>query len=163
MSCHSGSGFWLTGVTRLTLGSLFLVMLQGCMADDGEPIWRGYRLPTQLPEQAESGDSEEQEPEEVKPASKPMVLTAVDRANSRIAEEPKEKVPLNLALPTDLKGEDSVHPQDPLLPNVFNTRQDPTRVDLSGKLYWDESEEARAKPLNEAITGGEVELRIRLP
>lgn len=92
----------------------------------------------------------------------PMTLTAEDRANSRIVDEPA-RVPLNLALPEDLQTGSDAHLQDPLLPNVFNAKQDPARLDLSGKLYWDESDEAKTKPLNEAITGGEVELRIRLP
>ena len=36
-------------------------------------------------------------------------------------------------------------------------------MNLSGKLYWDESEEARTRPIEETIKGAEVELQFYLP
>lgn len=36
-------------------------------------------------------------------------------------------------------------------------------IEVSGRLLWDESEEAIDKPLEEVLTGAEVEIRVRLP
>ncbi|MDO6681427.1 hypothetical protein Q4551_03925 [Oceanobacter sp. 5_MG-2023] len=75
-----------------------------------------------------------------------------------------ENPPLNLRLPDSLEQEPYNFSTNPaLLPNVFNTQQPASVLDMSGKLYWDESEEAETKPMRENITGAEVELRFRLP
>lgn len=47
-------------------------------------------------------------------------------------------------------------------PNFFKPQNDLSRLDLSGRLLWDESEAALAKPLEETLLGAEVEFKIRL-
>ena len=37
------------------------------------------------------------------------------------------------------------------------------RMNVSGRLHWDESEEAESLPITETILGAEVELQLRLP
>jgi len=74
--------------------------------------------------------------------------------------------PLNLKLP-ELEWNDQLaydNSSQKLLGNVFQQPQEKqSAMDMSGKIYWDESEEAETKPLRDTITGGEVELKILLP
>ncbi len=75
------------------------------------------------------------------------------------------KQPLDLSLPEMEWGDQLAYDASSshLLGNVFITEEKQSAMDMSGKLYWDESEEAETKPLRETITGGEVELKILLP
>ncbi|WP_221799410.1 hypothetical protein [Oceanobacter mangrovi] len=72
--------------------------------------------------------------------------------------------PLNLTLPEmEWQTEQTTTGPRASLPNMFQSKTPESAMGWSGKLYWDESEEAQTKPLNETITGAEVELQIKLP
>ena len=49
------------------------------------------------------------------------------------------------------------------LPDVFRYKKPENGMNLSGKLHWDEDEEATHMSLEESIKGAEVELQFRLP
>ncbi|CUS41919.1 hypothetical protein MGWOODY_Tha2967 [hydrothermal vent metagenome] len=90
-------------------------------------------------------------------------------ANVDVSELPilhdyaKEKPPLNLSLPREDWGGGSYRSRSNVLPDVFARRIPEQVMNLSGKLYWDESEEARTRPIEETIKGAEVELQFYLP
>ena len=88
--------------------------------------------------------------------------------NMTAASEGEVRLPkaLNLTLP-EMEWNDQLAYETrsrKLLGNVFKEpEQKQAAMDMSGKIYWDESEEAETKPLRDTITGGEVELKILLP
>ena len=49
------------------------------------------------------------------------------------------------------------------MPDVFRYKKTESGMNLSGKLHWDEDEEATHMSLEESIKGAEVELQFRLP
>lgn len=49
------------------------------------------------------------------------------------------------------------------MPDVFRYQKTESGMNLSGKLHWDEDEEATHMSLEESIKGAEVELQFRLP
>jgi hypothetical protein len=76
----------------------------------------------------------------------------------------KSRQPLNLALPS-ISWEDSderVRSQG-YLPNVFREIPSESKLNLSGKIHWDESEETRQMSVEDTIKGAEVELQFYLP
>jgi len=50
-----------------------------------------------------------------------------------------------------------------VLPDVFRPIPEDQRLNLSGKILWDESEEARELSVEDSIKGAEVELQFYLP
>lgn len=167
---------------RLCLLILGIFGLAGCHGDDEQPILRGVKS-TLTSTAVLSADPEEAVPEiNLKVA---MPLTDLDRANSRIQDKPelpsqrqarleaREKQPLNLTLPNMEWDNSNDESPSHLLPDDMFERQAPeSRVGVSGKILWDETEkdQTEVKPISESITslqndidGGEVEVRIRLP
>jgi hypothetical protein len=164
-----------------------LIVLSGCSGTDGgTPIARGVHITPPLVEQPDSEGAVSVDAEDVLSVKK-MPLTDLDRVNSQIQTdvskpelpadhqarlEARQQQSLNLTLP-DMQWSDEVVASPKLLPDdMFNRQSAASRVGVSGKLYWDESEKdtTETKPLSdtitgmsESITGGEVELQIRLP
>lgn len=69
---------------------------------------------------------------------------------------------LNLSLPElNLDGEKWQATPRPS-PDFFGKTTELSRMDVSGRLHFDESEAARVKPLEDTLLGAEVELKIRL-
>lgn len=164
-----------------------LILLAGCSGTDGGvPIARGIHIARPVIEQPDKGGAVSVDAEDVISVKK-MPLTDLDRVNSQIQTdvskpelpadhqarlEARQQQSLNLTLP-DMQWSDEVLASPKLLPDdMFNRQSAVSRVGVSGKLYWDESEKntTETKPLSdtitgmsESITGGEVELQIRLP
>jgi len=81
-----------------------------------------------------------------------------------IEKNKNNRQPLNLSLPT-MSWEnkyDQVSDQG-VLPDVFRPIPEDQRLNLSGKILWDESEEARELSVEDSIKGAEVELQFYLP
>lgn len=168
---------------RLCVVCLGIFGLTGCYADDDEkPILRGVKTPLT------SAAVLKADPNEAAPAlniRRVMPLTELDRANSRIQDKPelpsqrqarleaRAQQPLNLSLPSMEWDESDDQQATHLLPDdMFSRQPEANRVGVSGKLIWDETEkdDTEVKPLSESITslqdditGGEVEVKIRLP
>lgn len=115
--------------------------LIGCGGDEA-PILRGTRLPTV---------NYDQSPEAKQPAVQ--------------AEEATSATPiiLNLTLP-DYEWDD-MEPmeQASLIPDVFSGGTATSRLNWSGRIHIDESEEASARPISDTILGAEVEVQVSLP
>lgn len=169
---------------RLLLITCLPLLLAGCM-EDGEPILRGKCLTEIF-----TGSSEhtQNEPITAEDTSAETVNSDVniketdaiptveaDAKNSSesvpvdVKELPilrdysKEKPPLNLSLPKENWGDGNFRSRSNVLPDVFVRRIPEQGMNLSGKLYWDESEEARTRSIEETIKGAEVELQFYLP
>ena len=173
-----GQAISMLRLLSLTCLSLFLA---ACM-EDGKPILRGKCLTEIFTGSSESTQSEPiSAPAEVKnsdvniketdviPAAEVPNADDTSSANVDVSELPilhdytTEKPPLNLSLPRENWGEGSFRSRSNVLPDVFARRIPEQGANLSGKLYWDESEEARTRPIEETIKGAEVELQFYLP
>jgi len=176
---------WPGGQAISMLRLLFLtglsLFLAACM-EDGEPILRGKCLteiftgssePTQgepisVPDEAVENDVSIKETDVI-PVAAGTKGDDAPSANVDVSELPilhdyaKEKPPLNLSLPREDWGDGSYRSRSNVLPDVFARRIPEQVMNLSGKLYWDESEEARTRPIEETIKGAEVELQFYLP
>lgn len=76
----------------------------------------------------------------------------------------KDRQPLNLSLPAMYWDKNpGVVQNNGILPDVFQPMISDPRMNLSGRLHWDESEEAKNLSVEDTITGAEVELQFRLP
>lgn len=84
-------------------------------------------------------------------------------AGQSSADRASEPVSLNLTLPAMSWDDQPATVTDTTLPDVFRTIPEPDRVNWSGRLHLDESEEARSRPITDNILGAEVELQLRLP
>lgn len=82
--------------------------------------------------------------------------------NADSSDAGQTPIHLNLKLP-DIDWEDEVYGNPETFPNVFGKSRRESVLNWSGRLHIDESEEAKAKPLNETILGAEVELQLKLP
>lgn len=76
-----------------------------------------------------------------------------------------QRKPLDLSLPTMNWETDDVGKDfnSQRMPDVFRYQKTESGMNLSGKLHWDEDEEATRMSLEESIKGAEVELQFRLP
>jgi len=84
----------------------------------------------------------------------------------RVLQQPagSERRKLDLSLPHmnwDSDGSRDFSSQR--MPDVFSYQKPVPGMNLSGKLHWDEDQEAPPRSLEESITGAEVELQFRLP
>jgi len=76
----------------------------------------------------------------------------------------KNRQPLNLTLPSmSWESNDNAMTELGVLPDVFRDVPADSKLGLSGKILWDESEEARQLPVEDTIKGAEVELQFYLP
>jgi hypothetical protein len=76
----------------------------------------------------------------------------------------KDKRPLNLSLPSmSWESIGDTGSYRGVLPDVFREIPQESTLNFSGKLLWDESEEARQMPIEDTIKGAEVELQFYLP
>lgn len=131
---------------------------------DRPPVLRGYRLPELLSpppapsERAAGASLVNHEPEP------PLTLPALPERSApadRGSETPSAG--LNLSLPDMEWDEQSWHSDAKAYPDFFRAQEEDKRMNLSGRLHWDESEEARSLPITETILGAEVEVQVRLP
>ena len=105
--------------------------------------------------------SEIAETEESSEAEKTFLKTV-----TKVKEENKnkDKRPLNLSLPSmSWESMDNNGSSRGVLPDVFREIPQESTLNFSGKLLWDESEEARQMPIEDTIKGAEVELQFYLP
>ncbi|PIQ40677.1 MAG: hypothetical protein COW58_04535 [Thalassolituus sp. CG17_big_fil_post_rev_8_21_14_2_50_53_8] len=121
-------------------------------------ILRGSRTPAQLFNQGDASVQVEVNTPQA-PAEKAVVSDGYD---NNMGEKTKEPVRLNLKLP-DMEWDDYSYGNSDAFPNVFGKQPSESAVHWSGRLHLDESEEAKAKPLNETILGAELELQLKLP
>ena len=101
------------------------------------------------------------ETEESSEAEKTFLKTV-----TKVKEENKnkDKRPLNLSLPSmSWESMDNNGSSRGVLPDVFREIPQESTLNFSGKLLWDESEEARQMPIEDTIKGAEVELQFYLP
>lgn len=78
--------------------------------------------------------------------------------------QPRERQPLNLTLPQLSWQDMEVGKMDMnLLPNVFTDNVSVSAIGISGKLYWDESENADLMPLEDTLQGAEIKFSLPLP
>lgn len=87
-----------------------------------------------------------------------------DVRSLQTADAPKRQS-LDLTLPA-MNWDDDSESRDfssPRMPDVFRYQKAESSMNLSGKLHWDEAEEATRVKLEESIKGAEVELQFRLP
>lgn len=101
------------------------------------------------------------ETEESSEAEKTFLKTV-----TKVKEENKnkDKRPLNLSLPSmSWESMDNYGSTRGVLPDVFREIPQESTLNFSGKLLWDESEEARQMPIEDTIKGAEVELQFYLP
>jgi len=104
--------------------------------------------------------------------SAPVVPQAEQPARSVIEEtiglpeqdsstEEKSEIHLNLSLP-EMEWDDAGELNDDrLLPDVFGARPDDPVLNWSGRVFLDDSDEARDRPMMDTITGAEVEIRVK--
>lgn len=75
-----------------------------------------------------------------------------------------EEIRLNLKLPDlDWEKYELKEKKNFSYPSFFYKKEDISRLKLSGKLLWDESEEANTKPIEDTILGAELEFKVLLP
>jgi hypothetical protein len=90
----------------------------------------------------------------------PLTYTPLDE----VIDNNKNRQILNLTLPTMAWETDSNGMSNHgVLPNVFRPLPHEQTVNLSGRIHWDESEEARQLSVEDSIKGAEVELKFFLP
>lgn len=76
----------------------------------------------------------------------------------------KSRQVLNLTLPRMAWESDAEHQRNSgVLPDVFRPLPQEQKMNLSGRLHWDESEAARQLSVEDSIKGAEVELKFFLP
>lgn len=76
----------------------------------------------------------------------------------------KSRQVLNLTLPSMAWESDAEHQRNKgVLPNVFRPLPQEQKMNLSGRIHWDESEAARQLSVEDSIKGAEVELKFFLP
>jgi len=102
-------------------------------------------------------------PAEAAAVSTPPAVTPPSAAGQSSADRASEPVSLNLTLPAMSWDDKPAAVAGSTLPDVFRTSPDIDRVNWSGRLHLDESEEARSRPITDNILGAEVELQVRLP
>jgi len=159
---------WLSGI-------VLVVMLTAC-GEDCEPILRGFKekmAPViERVTSGESGDSQENAETMVDTATVDAAPEAPDHKEEeyeplRMLEDyknNKDRQPLNLSLPSmywdSSPGEVE---NNGILPDVFQPLTIDPKMNLSGRLHWDESEQARELSVEDTIKGAEVELQFFLP
>ncbi|PHS01994.1 MAG: hypothetical protein COA68_00835 [Oceanobacter sp.] len=90
----------------------------------------------------------------------PLTYSPLDE----VIDNNKNRQILNLTLPTMAWETDSNGMSNHgVLPNVFRPLPHEQTVNLSGRIHWDESEEARQLSVEDSIKGAEVELKFFLP
>jgi hypothetical protein len=90
----------------------------------------------------------------------PLTYSPLDE----VIDNNKNRQILNLTLPTMAWETDSNGMSNHgVLPNVFRPLPLEQTVNLSGRIHWDESEEARQLSVEDSIKGAEVELKFFLP
>ncbi len=166
---------------RLLLITCLPLLFAACM-ENGEPILRGKCLtemltgpseqtqyePISAPAEGKNSDININQTDVI-PAAEVFNSDNTPSASVDVTELPilhdysKEKPPLNLSLPRENWGDGSYRSRSNVLPDVFARRIPEQGMNLSGKLYWDESEEARTRPIEETIKGAEVKLQFYLP
>ena len=90
----------------------------------------------------------------------------IKEKDKKVKEENKnkDKRPLNLSLPSmSWESMENNGSSRGVLPDVFREIPQESTLNFSGKLLWDESEEARQMPIEDTIKGAEVELQFYLP
>ncbi|TNC91553.1 hypothetical protein [Thalassolituus sp.] len=144
----------VTGITILLLsGSLLAACGQDC-----EPILRGFKLPplrVAEPEvtEADTGALSADDAQTYQPLE---MLEEYKNNNDR--------QPLNLSLPAMYWDKNPGRVENNgILPDVFQPLTTDPKMNFSGRLHWDESEEARNLSVEDSIKGAEVELQFFLP
>lgn len=90
----------------------------------------------------------------------PLTYSPLDE----VIDNNKNRQILNLTLPTMAWETDSNGMSNHgVLPNVFRPLPHEQTLNLSGRIHWDESEEARQLSVEDSIKGAEVELKFFLP
>ncbi|MFT6421456.1 MAG: hypothetical protein ACJA2K_000168 [Thalassolituus sp.] len=90
----------------------------------------------------------------------PLTYSPLDE----VIDNNKNRQILNLTLPTMAwKTDSNGMSNHGVLPNVFRPLPHEQTVNLSGRIHWDESEEARQLSVEDSIKGAEVELKFFLP
>lgn len=122
------------------------------------PILRGYQITIaeKLGLETESMQSAPVANSQMQPTLSPLAVSA----DSEEAESRK----LDLSLP-DIDWDDPAwNAQQDAFPNFFRpSPEEESRMNFSGKLHWDESEEAKTRPIQDTIMGAEVEFKVLLP
>ena len=147
-------------------------------AAESTPVYSQQSVPETAPEPvAETGQTDSAATSSVgNPATGPDPVGSAEVAQGMTSGEkyqPLEDIhqlqngrrTLDLSLPSmnwdDEQKGDFNNSQS--LPDVFRYKKPENGMNLSGKLHWDEDEEATHMSLEESIKGAEVELQFRLP
>ena len=174
----------------MVVAVLFCGLLTGC-SDDCQPVLRGIKSTVEavaskvtghMAEEPETPEVENQAPDSDVPApeqstSEELAATegatttsddvSIDYRPLETLEDYKnnnDRQPLNLSLPAMYWDKNPGEVQNNgILPDVFQPMISDPRMNLSGRLHWDESEEAKHLSVEDTITGAEVELQFRLP
>ena len=165
-------------------------LLAGC-SDDCQPVLRGFKSTVEavaskvtghVAEEPEAPGVENQAADSDVPATgqttadEPVVAEGPTGSSEDVSmdyrpletleeyKNNKDRQPLNLSLPAMYWDKNPGEVQNNgILPDVFQPMISDPRMNLSGRLHWDESEEAKHLSVEDTITGAEVELQFRLP
>ena len=160
-----------------------IIFLAGC-DDQTAKILRGEKPVSKLWSEMGTVSQTETQEEDDTSAQKTTVpetdasVTTAETEESSVAEKTflktvtkvkeenknKDKRPLNLSLPSmSWESMGNNGSSRGVLPDVFREIPQESTLNFSGKLLWDESEEARQMPIEDTIKGAEVELQFYLP
>ncbi|MEK9711030.1 MAG: hypothetical protein VW258_00535 [Thalassolituus sp.] len=154
-------------------GMLLMALFCSACREDATHILRGKQpIPEVVSEKVSaSSQKKEQEQDTTEPVidSEMISATITDKEmyqplKELIEDNKNNRQPLNLTLPTMSweKQYGQISDQG-VLPDVFRPITEDQRLNLSGKILWDESEEARELSVEDSIKGAEVELQFYLP
>lgn len=122
---------------------------------DRQPVLRGDKI--SLPEFLQSSGHDDS----------PVELTPLPESSTGLALWHDETEPvrpaLNLSLPEMDWDNQEWRSDASSYPDFFRSGTEEPRLNVSGRLHWDESEEAETLPLTDTILGAEVEFQVRLP
>lgn len=154
-------------------GILLMALFCSACREEATHILRGKQPTTEEVSEKMSSSSQKtgQEQDTTEPAVESELINATitdeemyQPLKGLIDENKNNRQPLNLSLPT-MSWEnkyDQVSDQG-VLPDVFRPIPEDQRLNLSGKILWDESEAARELSVEDSIKGAEVELQFYLP
>lgn len=97
-------------------------------------------------------------------AAKKVVNKNTPKKAAELKPQTESKVhkELDLSLPKDWDNHEYKNVDQAKGPDYFKPKE-VKKFNLSTKLHWDESEEARSMPIEKTIEGAELELQFRLP
>lgn len=150
----------------ISLSSFLLLMSS---QEQASPILRGQMMSSgQFILPLSTNSTSEKSPASTSETQAFLALEKPDHQKNQSEEAPVVvKQPLNLSLPDSIASVDiSAVTQEEWvraeLPDFFGTQYDHSRMKMSGRLHWEESQEADIfRPSLDGIEGAEVELSFK--